>query len=111
MVQQQIGASPASPWGDDPPPAPSAATRAERRKVSGAWRSWSHFRPFYTRDGDVVEAEVNLKDRIFRGTGTGSTEAEAAWAALQDCIKNWSDSVAIELHLLPKPLRSWLHRR
>ena len=88
-MEQQIGARPEQPWGEDPPPAPATATRAQRQNVKMAWSSWSHFRPVYTRDEDVIEAEINLKDNGWRGTGTGPTEADAAWAALQDCIDNW----------------------
>jgi hypothetical protein len=108
-MEQQMGARPSQPWGDDPPPAPGTASRAQRRKVKGAWSSWSHFRPWYTREGDVVEAEIDLKDNIWRGVGTAPTEAEAAWAALQDCIDNWSADVGI--HLSRKAARDWLRRR
>jgi hypothetical protein len=108
-MEQEIGPRPVQPWGDDPPPAPATATRAQRRSVKSAWSAWSPFRPSYTRDGDVIEAEINLKDRIWRGTGTGPTEPAAAWAALQDCIDNWRVDVSVEVSL--KSVRSWLRRR
>ena len=56
----------------------------------------------------MIEVEINLKDNIWRGTGTGSTEAEAAWVALQDCIDNWQADVGV--HLLPRWVRSRLRR-
>jgi hypothetical protein len=108
-MEQQIGETPTQPWGADPPPAPPTATRAQLRKVRAAWSSWSHFRPWYTREGDVVEAEINLKDHIWRGVGTAPTEAEAAWRALPDCIDNWTADVAIPR--LPRSVREWLRRR
>jgi hypothetical protein len=107
-MEHRIGPRPAQPWGDDPPPAPATATRAQRRKVKRAWSSWSHFRPWYTRDGDVVEAEIDLNDRVWRGTGTGSIEADAGWAALQDCIDNWRADVSVDVSL--KALRDRLRR-
>jgi hypothetical protein len=108
-MEQEIGAWPGQPWGSNPPPTPATATRAQRRSVKSAWSAWSSFRPSYTRKGGEIEAEINLKDRIWRGTGTGPTEADAAWAALQDCIDNWRADVSIDVSL--KSLGDWLRRR
>jgi hypothetical protein len=77
---------PTQPWGDAPPPAPAEVTRREIRAVRSAWSSWRHFRPHYTRIGDEVEAEIDLKDNVWRGRGRGATDEEAAWNALQACI-------------------------
>jgi hypothetical protein len=71
--------------------------------VRSAFRSWSHFRPWYSREGDTVLAEIDLKDNCWRGTGRGATESEAAWHALQDCIANWQRTVGVSL--VPRPLR------
>jgi len=108
-MEQEIGRQRVQPWGENPPPAPATATRAQRSNVRSAWSSWSHFRPWYTRDGDVIAAEIDLKDRVWCGTGTGPTEADAAWAALQDCIDNWRADIATDVSL--KSLRNWLFRR
>jgi hypothetical protein len=94
-----IGGRPSQPGGDEPPPAPAGATGRQRRAVRSAWRSWSHFRPVYTREGDEVEAEINLKDNIWRGRGRGATEEEAAWNALQACIAAWTDDIALKIRL------------
>jgi hypothetical protein len=107
-MEQQIGDRRVQPWGDRPPPAPATATRTERRKVRSAWSSWGSFRPWYARDGKVVEAEIDLKDNVWRGTGTGPTEAEAAWSALQDCIDNWRADIAA--HSMRRSVRDWWHR-
>jgi hypothetical protein len=108
-MEQEIGRQRAQPWGGDPPPAPATATRAQRSNVRRAWSSWSHFRPSYTRGGDVIKAEIDLKDNVWKGFGTGPTEADAAWAALQDCIDNWRAGISTELSL--RSLRKWLLRR
>jgi hypothetical protein len=108
-MEREIGPERVQPWGEDPPPAPANATRAERGNVRSAWSSWSHFRPWYTRDGDVIKAEIDLKDRVWGGYGTGPTEADAAWAALQNCIDNWRADISTELSL--KSMRDWLRRR
>lgn len=80
---------PSMPWGGDPPPAPAHASRADRRRVRSAWRLWSHFRPVYDREGEEVIAMIDLKGNGWVGRGRGPSEEEAAWNALQDCIRNW----------------------
>jgi hypothetical protein len=91
------------PWGDQAPTAPASASRREVRRVRSAFRSWSHFRPLYSRDGDTVFAEIDLKGNCWQGRGRGATEAEAAWNALQDCITNWQRTVSVSL--VPRFLR------
>ena len=49
------------PWEDEPPPAPPGASREERLRVLAAWEAWSPFRPDYSRDGEVVRVEIDLK--------------------------------------------------
>jgi hypothetical protein len=93
------------PWGDDAPPPPSSASRREVRRVRSAFGSWSHFRPWYFREGDKVHAEIDLKDNCWLGTGWGATESEAAWNALQDCITNWQRTIAATPSLVPRLLR------
>ena len=97
---------PSRPWGDDPPPAPSHATRRDRRQVRRAWGSWSPFRPYYDRQGDTIEAWIDLKGNGAKGTGRGATEEEAAWNALQDCIETWTRSIEIRI---PSPVE-WVRR-
>jgi hypothetical protein len=82
------------PWGDEPPPAPAEASEDERRSVAEAWRLWSPFRPDYRREGDAIVAEINLKDHVWTGVGRGSSDDEAAWRALLDCIERWRADVS-----------------
>jgi hypothetical protein len=94
-----IGDRPSRPWGDDPPPAPASATWRDRRRVRSAWRSWSHFRPYYVREDDRIEAVIDLKDNVWHGSAPvrdGMAESEAAWAALQACIGSWRSPRASE---------------
>jgi hypothetical protein len=100
------GERPCQPWGSEPPPAPPTATPAQQRRVRSAWRSWSHFRPVYEREGEYVRAEINLKDNIWSGRGQGETDEEAAWNALQACIVNWQRDIANQIW--PAPIRRWL---
>jgi hypothetical protein len=93
------------PWGSEAPPAPATATRLEVSRVRSAFRSWSHYRPWYTRDEELVHAEIDLKDNCWLGTGQGDTDSEAAWNALQDCITNWERSIADMPSLVPRFLR------
>jgi hypothetical protein len=83
------------PWGKDPPPAPATASRGDRRAVRTAWKLWIDFRPYFTRHGDVVEVEIDLKGNIWRGLGRGDTEPTAAWNALQDCIRIWLGDISL----------------
>jgi hypothetical protein len=57
----------------------------------------------------VIAAEIDLKDRVWHGTGTGPTEADAAWAALQDCIENWRADVNVDVSV--KSVGDWLRGR
>ncbi len=100
---------PSQPLGGDPPPAPAGTTRAELRRVRAAWRSWGNFRPVYTREGDLIRAEINLKDHIWSGLGQEKSDAEAAWFALQDCITNWQRDIAVQV--FPAAIRRWLRER
>ena len=99
------GAGTVQPWGRDAPPAPSSATRRDVSTVRSAFSSWKYFRPWYSREGEKVHAEIDLKDNCWRGTGRGATESEAAWNALQDCIFNWERDIAAMPSLVPRFLR------
>jgi hypothetical protein len=96
---------PVQPWGDEAPPVPASATRREVRRVHSAFGRWSYFRPWYSREGDTVFAEIDLKDNCWQGAGRGATESEAAWNALQDCITNWERTIAAMPSLVPRFLR------
>lgn len=61
------------------------------------------------RSGTRVEAEIDLKDRVWRGTGESADEGEAAWRAVQDCIGSWRADTATDL--TPHVLRRWRARR
>lgn len=103
------GARPSQPWGSEPPPAPRTATASQKRRVRSAWRLWSHFRPVYVREGEYVQAEINLKDNVWSGLGRGDTDEEAAWNALQACIVNWQRDIATQ-HW-PGLIRRWMRGR
>ncbi len=97
------------PWGPDPPPAPIGTPRAEVSRVRSAWGAWRHFRPWYFRERGVVTAQIDLKGNGWRGTGSGETEEQEAWNALQDCILNWRRD--IRRHTLGARLWRWIARR
>ena len=101
------------PWGDEPPAAPAGAPPDERLRVQAAWENWSPFRPQYSRQGEVVRAEIDLKGNVWSGVAGGATEEEAAWSALQACIESWRARVARHLppewprvHRVTRPARA-----
>jgi hypothetical protein len=50
---------------------------------------WSPFRPVYRRDGDAVEVWVDLKGNGATGHASASTDEEAAWLAVLDCVDKY----------------------